>query len=122
LFYQIPIFVLIRSFIQGFIIQREEKRATAENGPLLTFESFEPYLWCHVKNSPRLDRDSFHDAVDEFFSKVESQKLDLKVIQQVSHPKFIDSECHLNKTCKERRGTKEMMKLKALVDCNSFTF
>ncbi|KAK2709835.1 hypothetical protein QYM36_013492 [Artemia franciscana] len=67
---------------KGFIIQREEKRATAENGPLLTFESFEPYLWCHVKNSPRLDRDSFHDAVDEFFSKVESQKLDLKVIQQ----------------------------------------
>ncbi|KAK2719981.1 hypothetical protein QYM36_004030 [Artemia franciscana] len=49
---------------------------------LLKFEPVFGWVTLILKNSPRLDRDSYHDAVDEVFSKFESQKLELKVVQQ----------------------------------------
>lgn len=41
-------------------------------------------LYKQHESHPFLELPSFNQAVDEFFSKMESQKLDLKAVQQVN--------------------------------------
>ncbi len=41
-------------------------------------------LYKQHESQPFLELTNFNQAVDEFFSKMESQKLDLKAVQQVS--------------------------------------
>ncbi|XP_061824217.2 ribosome quality control complex subunit NEMF isoform X1 [Nerophis lumbriciformis] len=71
---------------KGFIIQKSEKKPSLIPGKaseeLLTYDEFHPFLFAqHLKN-PYLEFDTFNKAVDEFFSKMESQRIDMKALQQ----------------------------------------
>ncbi|XP_007565565.1 ribosome quality control complex subunit NEMF isoform X1 [Poecilia formosa] len=71
---------------KGFIIQKREKKPSLAPGKpgedLLTYDEFHPFLFAQHTNSPHLEFETFDKAVDEFFSKMESQKIDMKALQQ----------------------------------------
>ncbi|KAI7804319.1 ribosome quality control complex subunit NEMF-like [Triplophysa rosa] len=71
---------------KGYIVQKsEKKRSLCPEKPeeeFLTYEEFHPFLFCQHEKSPYVELDSFNKAVDEFFSKMEGQKLDMKALQQ----------------------------------------
>ena len=47
------------------------------------YDEFHPLLFRQFESKPFCSFESFNKAVDEFFSKQESQKIDMKVLQQV---------------------------------------
>ncbi|KAM4724267.1 ribosome quality control complex subunit NEMF isoform 1-T1 [Anableps anableps] len=71
---------------RGYIIQKSEKKPSLTPGKpgeeLLTYDEFHPFLFAQHTNCPYLEFDTFNKAVDEFFSKMESQKIDMKALQQ----------------------------------------
>uniref|UniRef100_A0A665WBF0 Ribosome quality control complex subunit NEMF n=1 Tax=Echeneis naucrates TaxID=173247 RepID=A0A665WBF0_ECHNA len=71
---------------KGYIIQKSEKKPSLTAGKpseeLLTYDEFHPFLFTQHSKSPYLEFDTFDKAVDEFFSKMESQKIDMKALQQ----------------------------------------
>ncbi|KAK2150925.1 hypothetical protein LSH36_382g02027 [Paralvinella palmiformis] len=78
---------LSKNGCKGYIIQKKEKKAVMkpdEGDPeeLLTYSEFHPFLFKQHENQSYVEVDSFDKAVDEFFSKIGSQKLDMKVLQQ----------------------------------------
>ncbi|KAF7656630.1 hypothetical protein LDENG_00038720 [Lucifuga dentata] len=70
---------------KGCIVQKSEKKPSLTPGKpneeLLTYEEFHPFLFAQHAKSPYVEFDSFNKAVDEFFSKMESQKIDMKALQ-----------------------------------------
>ncbi|ROL51281.1 Nuclear export mediator factor Nemf [Anabarilius grahami] len=74
---------------RGFIIQNSEKKPSMcpdqSEEELLMYEEFHPFLFCQHAKSRYVEFESFNKAVDEFFSKMESQKLDMKALQQEKH-------------------------------------
>ncbi|KAG8013295.1 Nuclear export mediator factor Nemf [Nibea albiflora] len=71
---------------KGYIIQKSEKKPSLIPGKpsdeLLTYDEFHPFPFAQHTKSPYLEFDTFDKAVDEFFSKMESQKIDMKALQQ----------------------------------------
>ncbi|XP_034713378.1 nuclear export mediator factor NEMF-like [Etheostoma cragini] len=71
---------------KGYIIQKSEKKPSLTPGKpteeLLTYDEFHPFLFAQHAKNPYLEFDTFDKAVDEFFSKMESQKIDMKALQQ----------------------------------------
>uniref|UniRef100_A0A4W4ER43 Ribosome quality control complex subunit NEMF n=1 Tax=Electrophorus electricus TaxID=8005 RepID=A0A4W4ER43_ELEEL len=71
---------------KGYIIQKTEKKPSMTpdkpHEELLTYEEFHPFLFAQHSKSPYVEFESFDKAVDEFFSKMESQKIDMKALQQ----------------------------------------
>ncbi|KAK1893582.1 Nuclear export mediator factor Nemf [Dissostichus eleginoides] len=71
---------------KGYIIQKSDKKPSLTPGKpteeLLTYDEFHPFLFAQHANSPYLEFDTFDKAVDEFFSKMESQRIDMKALQQ----------------------------------------
>ncbi|GLD47970.1 nuclear export mediator factor NEMF [Lates japonicus] len=71
---------------KGYIIQKSEQKPSLTPGKpseeLLTYDEFHPFLFAQHAKSPYLEFDTFDKAVDEFFSKMESQKIDMKALQQ----------------------------------------
>ncbi|XP_043526724.1 nuclear export mediator factor NEMF homolog isoform X2 [Frieseomelitta varia] len=69
---------------KGYIIQKKELKPTADNKEdfIYTNIEFHPFLFEQYKNYPYKEFDSFDVAVDEYFSTMEGQKLDLKALQQ----------------------------------------
>ncbi|KZC06563.1 Nuclear export mediator factor NEMF like protein [Dufourea novaeangliae] len=69
---------------QGYIIQKKETKPTTDGKEdfIYTNIEFHPFLFEQHKNSPYKELASFDVAVDEYFSAMEGQKLDLKVLQQ----------------------------------------
>lgn len=71
---------------KGYIVQKTEKKPSLTQGnpskELLTYDEFHPFLFTQHATSPYLEFDSFDKAVDEFFSKMESQRIDMKALQQ----------------------------------------
>ncbi|KAM4014326.1 ribosome quality control complex subunit NEMF [Anomaloglossus baeobatrachus] len=71
---------------KGYIIQKREKKPSLEpHNPtedILTYEEFHPFLFTQHGNCPYVEFDNFDKAVDEFYSKLEGQKIDLKALQQ----------------------------------------
>eukprot|EP00111_Clytia_hemisphaerica_P007746 TCONS_00022497-protein len=68
---------------KGYIIQRAEKKAKSDgdsDDKLLTYAEFHPYFYEQHQKSPNLEFPSFNKSVDEFFSKLESQKIDMKAM------------------------------------------
>jgi hypothetical protein len=47
------------------------------------YDGFHPLLMKQFESQPYLEFDTFLLAVDEFFSKMESQKMDVRAVQQV---------------------------------------
>ncbi|KAJ7989276.1 hypothetical protein DPEC_G00317800 [Dallia pectoralis] len=71
---------------KGYIIQKCEKKPNlAPDKPpeeLLTYEEFHPFLFAQHAKSHYVEFDTFDKAVDEFYSKMESQRIDVKALQQ----------------------------------------
>ncbi|KAM4853727.1 ribosome quality control complex subunit NEMF [Thomomys bottae] len=71
---------------KGYIIQKREVKPSLEvNKPvedILTYEEFHPFLFSQHSQCPYIEFESFDKAVDEFYSKIEGQKIDLKALQQ----------------------------------------
>lgn len=70
---------------QGYIIQKKESRPTpsGETQDFLTNQEFHPMLYKQHESQPYQETAGFNEAVDEFFSKMESQKFDLRAVQLV---------------------------------------
>ncbi|XP_024116839.1 nuclear export mediator factor Nemf [Oryzias melastigma] len=71
---------------KGYVIQKSEKKPNVAPGKpaeeLLTYDEFHPFLFAQHAKNPFLELESFNRAVDEFFSKMEGQKIDMKALQQ----------------------------------------
>lgn len=71
---------------KGFIIQKSEKKPSLDTDKpseeLLTYEEFHPFLFAQNTKSPHVEFDSFDKAVDEFYSKMEGQRIDMKALHQ----------------------------------------
>ncbi|XP_061468595.1 ribosome quality control complex subunit NEMF [Rhineura floridana] len=71
---------------KGYIIQKREKKPSLEPTKpaeeILTYEEFHPLLFSQHKKCPCVEFESFNKAVDEFYSKLEGQKIDLKALHQ----------------------------------------
>ncbi|ERL92434.1 hypothetical protein D910_09748 [Dendroctonus ponderosae] len=70
---------------QGYIVQKKEERPATDTKDVEDFYSnqeFHPMLFQQHSSMPFKEFDSFCVAVDEFFSSLESQKLELKAVQQ----------------------------------------
>uniref|UniRef100_A0A452IRW1 Ribosome quality control complex subunit NEMF n=1 Tax=Gopherus agassizii TaxID=38772 RepID=A0A452IRW1_9SAUR len=71
---------------KGYIIQKREKKPSLEPDKpaeeILTYEEFHPFLFSQHLKCPNMEFESFDKAVDEFYSKLEGQKIDLKALQQ----------------------------------------
>uniref|UniRef100_A0A8C4PK77 Ribosome quality control complex subunit NEMF n=1 Tax=Equus asinus asinus TaxID=83772 RepID=A0A8C4PK77_EQUAS len=65
------------SFISFF---QNYENSFCEN--ILTYEEFHPFLFSQHSQCPYIEFESFDKAVDEFYSKIEGQKIDLKALQQ----------------------------------------
>ncbi|XP_035896047.1 nuclear export mediator factor NEMF homolog [Anopheles stephensi] len=69
----------------GYIIQKKEVRPTKEGEQeeyYFTNLEYQPYLYNQYQGEPFKAFDSFTTAVDEFYSSLESQKIDLKAFAQ----------------------------------------
>jgi predicted ribosome quality control (RQC) complex YloA/Tae2 family protein len=68
----------------GFIVQKKEVKPTQDGTEefYLTNIEFQPFLYHQYKKDPIREFPSFVQAVDEFYSNLESQKIDLKAFQQ----------------------------------------
>ncbi|KAJ0173458.1 hypothetical protein K1T71_010607 [Dendrolimus kikuchii] len=69
---------------KGYITQKKDERPNPEGeGPnyLITNVEFNPMLYNQHKNQPYAEYETFDRAVDEFFSALEGQKIDLKTVQ-----------------------------------------
>ncbi|CAH0550689.1 unnamed protein product [Brassicogethes aeneus] len=74
-----------KSHTKGYIIQKKEERvATDDSGAKIMYsnQEFHPILFEQHKLMPFKEFDSFNQAVDEFYSTAEDQKLELKALQQ----------------------------------------
>lgn len=68
----------------GFIIQKKEVKPTQDGKEEFYFTNieFQPFLYNQYKKDPFREFSTFVQAVDEFYSNLESQKIDLKAFQQ----------------------------------------
>lgn len=68
----------------GFIIQKKEAKPSQDGTEEFYFTNieFQPFLYNQYIKEPVREFPTFVQAVDEFFSNVESQKIDLKAFQQ----------------------------------------
>ncbi|XP_053693997.1 ribosome quality control complex subunit NEMF homolog [Sabethes cyaneus] len=70
---------------KGFIIQKRELKPAKEGEPeeyYFTNLEYHPYLYNQYKDDPIKEFDSFTASVDEFYSTLEGQKIDLKAFAQ----------------------------------------
>ncbi|KAL0127872.1 hypothetical protein PUN28_003250 [Cardiocondyla obscurior] len=69
---------------KGYIIQKKESKLSQDGKEDFIFTNieFHPFLFEQYTNHPYKEFDSFDMAVDEYFSTMEGQKIDLKALQQ----------------------------------------
>ncbi|WAR18853.1 NEMF-like protein [Mya arenaria] len=69
----------------GYVVKRSEKRPNAKDGEpseLLVFDEFHPYPFKQYEKKHVEEYPSFNKAVDEFYSQMEGQKMELKTLHQ----------------------------------------
>lgn len=73
-----------KNISKGYIIQKKESKPNQDGKEDFIFANveFHPLLFEQFKDQPYKEFDSFDAAVDEYFSTMEGQKLDLKALQQ----------------------------------------
>ncbi|KAM7360796.1 nuclear export mediator factor NEMF homolog Clbn [Cochliomyia hominivorax] len=75
-----------RNISKGYIIQKkEEKPSTEERKDIEHFYQnveYHPYKFCQYEGEPIVEFETFMLAVDEFYSTLEGQKIDMKTLQQ----------------------------------------
>ncbi|XP_040267600.1 nuclear export mediator factor Nemf-like [Bufo bufo] len=71
---------------KGYIIQKREKKPSLDpekpSEDILTYEEFHPFLFRQHEKCSYVEFETFDKAVDEFYSKLEGQKIDLKALHQ----------------------------------------
>ncbi|KAH0534552.1 hypothetical protein KQX54_005197 [Cotesia glomerata] len=67
---------------KGYIVQKKESKAADSQEFILANIDFHPRLLEQFKDQPFKEFDSFDLAVDEYYSTMEGQKLDLKALAQ----------------------------------------
>ncbi|XP_045460688.1 nuclear export mediator factor NEMF homolog isoform X1 [Harmonia axyridis] len=71
---------------KGYIIQKKEDKVSTKGDTqaeyFLSNQEFHPVLFRQHENSPYKEFDCFNNAIDEFFSSMESQKIELKALHQ----------------------------------------
>ncbi|CAG5114692.1 unnamed protein product, partial [Candidula unifasciata] len=70
---------------KGYIIKKKDRKPNPQPGEeeeIWLYEEFHPYLYRQHSKMAVSEFDRFDQAIDEFFSKIESQRMDLKIIQQ----------------------------------------
>ncbi|CAH1729386.1 unnamed protein product [Chironomus riparius] len=69
---------------KGYLIQKKEAKPSTDGNEeyFYTNIEFQPYLYNQYLKEPVKEFPTFLQAVDEFYSSLESQKIDLKAIQQ----------------------------------------
>ncbi|XP_059148218.1 ribosome quality control complex subunit NEMF-like [Physella acuta] len=70
---------------KGYIVQRKDKRPSGSSGEsedVFLFEEFHPYQFKQHATKPCVVFEMFNQAVDQFFSKLEGQRVELKAMQQ----------------------------------------
>ncbi|KAF9969655.1 hypothetical protein BGZ73_007919 [Actinomortierella ambigua] len=73
---------------KGYIIMQVHKKKNPEDEneeELVTYDEFHPYLFAQHASRKYREFESFDAAVDEFFSAIESQKLEVKRRNQEEH-------------------------------------
>ena len=60
---------------------KKDNNVEGEKEVLLTYNEFHPFLYQQHQTLPYIELPSFNQSVDEFFSKIESQKIDMKALQ-----------------------------------------
>jgi len=68
----------------GVIIQKVETRPVVDDKEeeFFTYVEFHPYFYKQYKEKHIVEFDTFNTACDQFFSKVEAQKIELKTVHQ----------------------------------------
>lgn len=74
----------ITTLKEGFIIQKIDQQLLPDGvmKELCTNQEYHPFLFAQYQNLPSKTYESFNEAVDEFYSNLESQKYDVKCMQQ----------------------------------------
>ncbi|XP_060844188.1 LOW QUALITY PROTEIN: ribosome quality control complex subunit NEMF homolog [Rhopalosiphum padi] len=74
----------ITTLKEGFIIQKIDRQLLPDGTmkELCTNQEYHPFLFAQHQNLPSKTYESFNEAVDEFYSNLESQKYDVKCMQQ----------------------------------------
>lgn len=67
---------------RGYILQKKEHRDPSSEDFLLSNQEFHPIVFLQMRGQPIKEFPTFDQAIDEFFSSQESQKIDLKALQQ----------------------------------------
>ncbi|KAG0033921.1 hypothetical protein BGZ82_005920 [Podila clonocystis] len=73
---------------KGYIILQQHNKKNPEDNEeqeLVTYDEFHPYLFAQHEDKPLKEFESFDAAVDEFFSAIESQRLEIKRRAQEHH-------------------------------------
>jgi predicted ribosome quality control (RQC) complex YloA/Tae2 family protein len=80
-----------------------------EEGEIYTYEEFHPMLFLQHKDKPFKELESFDTSVDEFFSSLEGQKIELKALHQVRVYYFLASFLFkINVVFQERDAVKKL--------------
>ncbi|XP_001945685.2 nuclear export mediator factor NEMF homolog [Acyrthosiphon pisum] len=74
----------ITTLKEGFIIQKIDQQLLPDGimKELCTNQEYHPFLFAQHQKLPSKTYESFNEAVDEFYSNLESQKYDVKCMQQ----------------------------------------
>ncbi|CAH1731775.1 ribosome quality control complex subunit NEMF homolog [Aphis gossypii] len=74
----------ITTLKEGFIIQKIDRQLLPDGTmkELCINQEYHPFLFAQHRNLPSKTYESFNEAVDEFYSNLESQKYDVKCMQQ----------------------------------------
>ncbi|KAG2182712.1 hypothetical protein INT44_005692 [Umbelopsis vinacea] len=67
---------------KGYIILKETEKKNEDGTNLELYDEFHPHLYEQHKSRPFKEYDTFDAAVDQFFSEIESQKIDMKARSQ----------------------------------------
>ncbi|CAO3664318.1 unnamed protein product [Umbelopsis ramanniana] len=67
---------------KGYIILKETEKKNEDGSNLELYDEFHPHLYEQHKSRPFKEYDTFDAAVDQFFSEIESQKIDMKARSQ----------------------------------------
>ncbi|XP_025423052.1 nuclear export mediator factor NEMF homolog [Sipha flava] len=74
----------LKNLKEGFIIKKIDKQVLPDGTikELCTNQEYHPFLFAQHQSLPFATYGSFNEAVDEFYSNLESQKYDVKCMQQ----------------------------------------
>lgn len=108
---------------KGYIIQVKEEKPTDTEKVEYFFRNveFHPYLFAQNQDQPFAEYETFMKAVDEFYSSQESQKIDMKTLQQEREAlkKLSNVKKDHTKRLEELNQVQDIDKRKAeLITCN----